>query len=97
VDVSAPVWIAKRPQGASPAVHAGLPRADCGEGAACCRIGCAAPGERSAHRVEAAVFMAKQEMGCPAFSGQLIGAISCCELPVQVLVVDFLRSLIAEC
>jgi hypothetical protein len=40
---------------------------------------------------------AMPRMGCPAFSGQLIGAISCCELPVQVLVVDFLRSLIAEC
>jgi hypothetical protein len=35
-------------------------------------------------------------MGRPEFSRQLNGAISCCELPVQVLVVDFLRSPIAE-
>ena len=35
-------------------------------------------------------------LGCPAFSGQLSSCYSCCELPVQVLVVDFLRSLIAE-
>ena len=36
-------------------------------------------------------------MGRPAFSGQLIDANSCCELPVQVLVEDFLRSPVPQC
>ena len=33
----------------------------------------------------------------PSFPDSGIGAISCCTLPVQVLVVDFLRSPVAEC
>ena len=33
----------------------------------------------------------------PRFPDSGIGAISCCPLPVQVLVVDFLRSPVAEC
>jgi hypothetical protein len=31
----------------------------------------------------------------PRFPDSLIGVISCCELPVQILVVDFLRSPVA--
>ena len=33
----------------------------------------------------------------PIFSDSGIEAISCCALPVQVLVVDFLRSPVPEC
>jgi hypothetical protein len=33
----------------------------------------------------------------PRFPDSRIGAISCCELPVQVLVVGFLRSPVPEC
>ena len=36
-------------------------------------------------------------MGSPAFSGQLLKMFLCCCLPVQVLVVDLLRGLVAEC
>ena len=37
-----------------------------------------------------------EEWAAPRFPDSRFGAISCCTLPVQVLVVDFLRSLIAE-
>ena len=38
-----------------------------------------------------------EEWAAPRFPDSRFGAISCCTLPVQVLVVDFLRSLVAEC
>jgi uncharacterized protein YfaA (DUF2138 family) len=45
----------------------------------------------------AGYLLEEQIWAAPRFPDSLIDAISCCELPVQVLVVDFLRSLIAEC
>jgi hypothetical protein len=38
-----------------------------------------------------------EEWAAPRFPDSRFGAISCCTLPVQVLVVDFLRSPVAEC
>jgi hypothetical protein len=37
-----------------------------------------------------------EHWAAPRFRVSTIGAISCCELPVQVLVMDFLRSPITE-
>jgi hypothetical protein len=37
------------------------------------------------------------EWAAPIFPDSGFGAISCCTLPVQVLVVDFLRSPVTEC
>src|SRR5258708_23214073 len=48
-------------------------------------------------RTDAALTDVTHMWAAPPFPDSGIGAISCCELPVQVLVVGFLRSPVAEC